>query len=98
MTKSIDSQEVEEQSYQVGLINSLIDIAQDSVNDLGESLIKYNKHDITSNELIGDIEYFLPKIDTLLSVAFEKSEVTKNQLYKLVLADIHTDIHKKDGD
>jgi len=98
MTKNVDSQNIEEQSYQVGLINNLVDIAQDNLNVISESLVKYRRNEFNSKELICDLEYALPKIDTLLKVAFEKSSDSKDQLYQLALNDIHCDIDEKDGD
>lgn len=96
MTKSIDPQKVEEQGYQAEIINGVIDIAQDNLNNLYESLIKYNHHEFDSDELILDVEQFLPKIDTLLKVAFDKSKDSKEQLYQIALDSLHPD--KKDGD
>lgn len=98
MTKSIDSQKIEEQGYQAGLINSLIDLAQDNLGYLNESLIKYNHHEFTNDELILDVKEFLPKIDTLLKVAFDKSADSKEQLYQIVLDSLHSDTTKKDGE
>lgn len=96
MTKNIDSQKVEEQSYQAGLINGLVDISQDNLNVIKESIIKYKNHEFDSEELILDVEQFIPKIDTLLKVAFDKSKDSKEQLYQIVLDSLHPD--EKDGD
>lgn len=89
MTKYIDAQKVEEQGYQVELIHSLVDIAQDNTVSLNESLIKYHNHEFDKDELILDLQNLLPKIDALLKVVFDKTDVTKDALYKLVLDSLH---------
>lgn len=94
MTKNIDSQDIEEQGYQVELISKLVDIAQDNLSAINESLLKYKHNEFTSDELIMDVIQFLPKIDTLLKVIFDKSLDSKDQLNRIV----SDSIHDKGGD
>jgi hypothetical protein len=98
MTKYIDAQKVEEQGYQVELIHNLVDIAQDNTASLNESLIKYKNHEFDKDELILDLQNLLPKIDALLKVVFDKTDVTKDALYKLVLDSLHDDKEDLDND
>jgi len=94
MTNNINFQDVEEQEYQLDLINNLVDITQDNLSAINESLLKYKHHEFTSDELIMDVIQFLPKIDTLLKVIFDKSLDSKDQLNKIV----SDSIHDKGGD
>ena len=97
MTKNIDPYDVEEIGYHLDLIKNLISVTQDSFDTIATSTAKYQKGECNADELANDCVITSQKVDTLLTVLFDKSSDAESDIYAIVNKSIHADGESEGG-
>ncbi|QCX25756.1 MULTISPECIES: hypothetical protein [Companilactobacillus] len=96
MIKNIDPYEVEEIGYHLNLIKNLVNVTQDSFDTIATSAVKYQNGECNADELANDCVITSQKIDTLLTVLFDKSSDAESDIYAIVNKSIHTSEESKE--
>jgi hypothetical protein len=97
MTKDIDPYEIEEIGYHLNLIKNLINVTQDSFDVIAAGAVKYQNGECNADELANDCVITSQKVNTLLTVLFDKSSDAESDIYALVNRSIKSDGESKGG-